>query len=388
MDIHLVGGAVRDLLLGRPVTDSDYVVMDATPEEFVRRHPAARQVGKSFPVFLLDGCQYAWPRGKTLDDDLTSRDLTINALALGVSPAVAGRLTAHPLALSDLLHRILRPCSGSSLTDDPARVYRAARFAALLPDFVPHPDLLAGMRALAGSGALRDIFPERVGTEIQKALAAPRPGRFLELLDSTRCLDPWFAEIAPASAVPGGPPAHHDTSVLGHTVEVMDRLAGNPLGVWMALCHDLGKTATPKDQWPRHIGHEARGGEMAMAMGNRLRLSQRLVRAGALAAVWHMKAGRYLEMRPGSRVDLLDRLWREGLFEEMFTLAAADHPVPNSDRLAAARRDLAALLNVRLPPSQRDMGAESGRKLRLLRCQALARAARSDSCPPIGPVPA
>ncbi len=375
MDIHLVGGAVRDLLLGRPVTDSDYLVIGATPGEFVRRYPAARQVGKSFPVFLLDGCQYAWPRGATLDADLAGRDLTINALALGVSPAVAGRITAHPLALTDLRRKILRPCSAASLADDPARVFRAARFAAVLPDFIPHPDLLAGMRQATAAKQTVDLFPERVGAEVQKALSGPRPGRFLEVLDAGGSLCPWFAELAHASAIPAGPPAYHDKSVLGHAVQVMDRLAGSPLAAWMALCHDLGKTATPPDQWPRHIGHETRGADMALALGNRLRLPLRLIRAGVLAAVWHMKAGRYLEMRPGSRVDLLDKLWRERLFTEMFALAAADHPRQAEERLAAARLDLAAMLAVHLPESLREMGAASGARLRLLRCQALAGAA-------------
>ncbi len=388
MDIHLVGGAVRDLLLGRPVTDSDYLVLGATPEEFVRRHPAARQVGRSFPVFLLHGCQYAWPRGRTLEDDLLARDLTMNALALGVSPAVAGRLTAHPLALSDLLHKVLRPCSAASLADDPARVFRAARFAAVLPDFMPHPDLLAGMRQVTEAKKTADLFPERIGTEIRKALAGPRPGRFLEILDAGHSLDPWFAELARASAIPAGPPAHHHASVLGHTVRTMDRLAGNPLAAWMALCHDLGKAGTPRDMWPRHIGHEARGAEMALALGNRLRLPTRLIRAGVLAANLHMKAGRYLEMRPGSRVDLLDRLWREGLFEEMFALAAADHPQDAGPRLSSARRDLAAMLAVRLPESLRNLGAVSGRRLRLLRCQAVAGSGRPAPPPPSGPVPA
>jgi len=372
MDIYLVGGAVRDLLLGRTAADRDYLVLGAEPEEFVSRHPSARQVGKSFPVFLLEGRQYAWPRGGSLESDLAARDLTINAVALGVSPGVAGRVEAHPLAFPDLLHRILRPCSAASLADDPLRVFRAARFAAWLPDFSPHPDLAARMTEAAAMREFGELYPERVGGEVQKAMAAPRPGRFLALLDTAGCLDPWFRELRQADDIPAGPRPWHDKSVLGHVIQVMDRLAGNPLAVWMALCHDLGKTTTPRQTWPRHIGHDQRGKEMARELGDRLRLPGRHIRAGALACALHMKAGRYLTMRPGSRVDLLDRLWREGLFEELFALAGADHPEHAASRIEAARRDLAAMLAVHLPESLENQGEASGEHLRLLRCQAVA----------------
>lgn len=372
VDIHLVGGAVRDLILSRTVTDRDYLFLGAEPDEFVRRHPTARQVGKAFPVFLLGGSQYAWPRGGSLASDLAARDLTINAVALGVSPGVAGRVTAHPLAFADLGHRILRPCSPASLADDPARVFRAARFAAQLPDFSPHHGLLTLMAEAARMREFSSMSPERVGGEVIKALAGARPGRFLALLSTAQSLDPWFRELRQADAIPAGPKPWHDKSVLGHTIQIMDRLEGNPLAVWMALCHDLGKTTTPRETWPRHIGHDARGKEMALELGNRLRLPAKFVRAGCLACELHMKAGRYTAMRPGSRVDLLDRLWREGLFEAMFSLAEADHQDRAGTLLVAARRDLEAMLAVHLPEFLQNQGAASGEKLRLLRCRALA----------------
>ncbi|MEF3695849.1 HD domain-containing protein [Desulfolutivibrio sp.] len=372
MDIYLVGGAVRDLILGRAVTDRDYLVLGAEPDEFVRRHPTARQVGKSFPVFLQGGSQYAWPRGGSLASDLAARDLTINAMALGVSPGVAGRVAAHPLAFPDLGHRILRPCSPASLADDPARIFRAARFAAQLPDFSPHPGLVADMAETARMRAFSELSPERAGGEVQKALAAPRPGRFLALLNTAKSLDPWFRELRQADGVPAGPLPWHDKSVLGHTIQVMDRLAGDPLAVWMALCHDLGKTITPQETWPRHLGHDTRGEAMALELGARLRLPGKFLRAGALACRLHMKAGRYMAMRPGPRVDLLDRLWQEGLFDEMFSLAAADHQDDAEKRLQAARRDLDAMLAVHLPEPLQNLGPASGEKLRQLRCMALA----------------
>lgn len=358
------------MLLGRSVRDRDFLVLEAAPEEFKARHPRAKLVGKSFPVFLLDRSEYAWPRGGGLEEDLRLRDLTINALALGASPEVAGLLTFHPKALLDLQHGVLRPASETSLADDPIRVFRAARFAAELPDFSPHPDLSAAMRGAAG--LLRDQFAERVCAETRKALAAPKPSRFLDLLLRTGCLSPWFAEFDGADDVPAGPPRYHDKSVIGHTMDVMDRLAQyrDPLLVWMGLCHDLGKTQTPEEEWPSHHGHDKAGVPLAAALGRRLGLPNRYVKAGEFSAALHMKAGRYDELRPGSRVDLLTQLHKHGLTEELFHVVAADH---GRDYLEKMRRDLAVLLAVRLPRSERGLGAASGGKLRLLRCEALSK---------------
>jgi len=373
MKIHLVGGAVRDLLLGRPVTDRDYLVTDASPEEFLARHPGAFQAGKSFPVYLYEGCEYAWPRGETVEDDLAARDLTINALALGASPGCAGELRMHPKALADLKHGILRPASAASLADDPVRAFRAARFAAQLPEFSPHSSLLDQMRALAADDALAGITPERVCAETRKALAAPRPGRFLEILNQGDCLSPWFEEFAKADAIPAGPPEYHDKSVLGHTIQVMDKLAGDESAVWMGLCHDLGKTLTPKEEWPHHHAHDKRGAALARGLGERLGLPNLFIKAGELAASLHMKAARYEELRPGSKVDLLLPLRNHDLRARLFALVAADH---NRDYLEVSRRDLTALLAVHLPEEDQNQGAASGEKLRLLRCETLAKASK------------
>lgn len=374
MKIHLVGGAVRDLLLGRAVTDRDYLVTGAAPEEFLARHPGACKAGKAFPVYLYQGCEYAWPRGETVEDDLAGRDLTINALALDASPGCVGELRMHPQALSDLKHGILRPASATSLADDPVRAFRAARFAAALPDFSPHPSLLQQMRALAASGALAKIASERVCAETRKALAAPRPGRFLDLLHHGNCLSPWFEELANADAIPAGPPGYHDKSVLGHIRRVMDKLAGDEPAVWMGLCHDLGKTLTPESEWPHHHGHDKRGAAQARRLGARLGLPNRFIKAGELAASLHMKAARYAELRPGSKTDLLLPLHKYNLRELLFKLVAADQ---NHDYLEDSRRDLDALLAVHLPEEDQNQGAASGEKLRLLRCEALATAQKN-----------
>lgn len=368
MRILLVGGAVRNRLLGLPVRDRDYLVLDAAVEDFLAAHPGAKPVGKGFPVFILNGEEYCFPRGPSLEHDLALRDFTVNALA----EEPGGALHAHPLALQDMEARILRPCSPRSLSDDPLRALRAARLLAELPGFTPAPELLEAMRALASSGALADIVAERAGREARKACQGGRPGEFLRLLARTGCLSPWLEEFARADEIPAGPPKYHDSSVLEHTARIMDAVAGDALCVWMALCHDIGKTTTPQDLLPRHIGHEERGEALALSLGRRLRLPERLVRAGGDAARWHMLAGRYPELKPGTRVDLLFRLKARGVLRELFRLAAADKGVDHGPR---AQAELAALLPVRLPSENEDQGARSGELLRALRIKTLRAAA-------------
>ena len=386
MRILLVGGAVRNHLLGLPVRDRDYLVLDATVEDFLRAHPSAKPVGKTFPVFIYKGEEYSFPRGHSLEQDLSRRDFTINALAQEISGDESGPLLAHPLALADIKERILRPASKHSLADDPLRAYRAARFLAELPGFTAHPELVEAMRQTAASGSLGEPFAERVGQEALKACAGARPGEFLRLLDQGRCLAPWFAELAGASAIPAGPPKYHDASVLEHTAQVMDRLAGDAMAVWMGLCHDLGKAFTPAAELPRHIGHEVRGEELAQALGLRLRLPTRMVNAGADAARWHMLAARYAELRDATRVDLLFRLKSRGVLREMFRLAHADKTradkgaAHSANHLPEAQADLDAALGAALPPQARDQGEASGELLRSLRIKAL-RASRAGRTP-------
>lgn len=364
MRILLVGGAVRNVLMGLPARDRDYLVLGASVEEFLTAHPTAKPVGKTFPVFILDHEEYSFPRGENLEQDLLLRDFTINAMALDED----GGLYCHPTALEDLRARVLRPASARSLPEDALRAVRAARFCAQLPGFSPHPELLRDMRAVAASGALNALFPERMAQEVQKAMAGNRPGEFLRVLDAGGCLSPWLAELDGAADIPAGPPKHHDASVLEHTARVMDRLAGDALAAWMGLCHDLGKTTTPEETLPRHFGHDLRGEAMAEALGQRLRLPTRFIRAGADAARWHMVIGNYPDLKPSTRVDLLTRLTSRGVLREMLRLELADK---GQDLSALALRELEAIQSAHLPPEDCGLGELSAQKLRALRIQAL-----------------
>ncbi len=370
MKIYLVGGSVRDLLLGRPAHDRDFVVEGATPEEFLKSFPNATPVGKSFEVFLIDHEEYALLRDSDIHTDLMARDLTINAMAFDVSDDICS-IIAHPQAISDLANMILRPASETALSKDPLRVFRAARFFAELPTATAHPSLLTLMKQTAHENLLPHIAPERVSVETRKALATSRPDRFIELLNETDCLAPWFIELKGADTIPAGPPQHHKNSVLTHTYNVMRRLVGDPLRVWMGLCHDLGKTCTPSDKWPHHYGHDQTGAQLAQNLGKRLGMPNIFIQAGITAAADHMLVGKYDTLRPGTRVDLLDRLHRKNMVQHMIALAQADHMHDVQEEIL---RDLKAMLAVTLPEDARNMGPQSGLQLRNLRCESVSRA--------------
>ena len=363
MSIYLVGGAVRDLLLGRRPGDLDFA-FSGSLESFAASHAGARAVGVSVRVCLWRGREYMPLHENSPERDLAARDLTINALALEEN----GRLHCHPQALRDLRDGILRPASSSAFESDPLRVFRVARFAAALPRFRLADECAAYMRAVPDE-ALRAIPAERVGRELLKALAAPKPGRFLKVLDETSCLRVWFPELIAASVVPAGPLPWHADSVLDHLAAVMDAVQGDPLAVWMALCHDLGKLSTPPEELPHHYGHEKRGILPAVKLGRRLRLPRIYQQAGALAAEEHMRAGLLLSMRPGSQRDVLWRVHRSGLHDSFWRMVDADGGHPLS---AEATRRVALLQKIHLPPEWRDRGRSSEVRLREMHCAALS----------------
>ena len=363
MELYLVGGAVRDLLLGRKPTDLDFA-FDGSMADFLAVHPEAVRVGKSVDVCLWHGRECMPLRGGTLAADFEARDLTINALALDT----AGRLHTHPQALEDLRNSLLRPASPTAFADDPTRVFRLARFAARWPSWRIDREAFAQMRALTAQ-QLAALPAERVAREMLKALAGPRPARFFRVLAQGGCLLPWFAEHECARYIPAGPRQWHANSVFGHSLRLMDELAGDALAVWMALCHDIGKIGTDPALLPHHYGHEARGVPHALALAKRLRLPAVYARAGALAAEEHMKAGMFATLRAGTRRDLLWRVNQLGLSKPFWKLADADSGTPVSE---LAYPCLVAITAVRLPEEWHNRGEESARKLRDMQCVALA----------------
>ena len=373
MRCYLAGGAVRDLLLGGFPREFD-IVFDGSPDDLQRQYPyGVAKVGKQTPVYLVHGVDHMPLRGASVTDDLMARDFTMNALLLEEN----GVLHMLPQTVHDLKNGIIRQVSPSALADDPLRVFRAARFCALRPDFSIEEHTLQAMRDTAEKGLLAGIAGERVGREFLASCAGSHPDFFFRTLAHTGCLAHWFPEMEAARHVPAGPAAYHgENSVFEHGMHVMAVVAASGLpekdhilGVWMALCHDFGKILTQKERLPRHIGHDARGLELVSALVQRLRLPSRFKKAGMLALTAHMRAGIYAILRPGTKVDLLHTLTTSGMALPFCAMVAAD------SRNCALRdtilSDIDLIRSVRLPEVFRNKGESSASTLRKLRIDAL-----------------
>ena len=345
LEVYLVGGAVRDRLLGLPVKEHDWVVVGATPEEMLRR--GFRPVGRDFPVFLHPetGEEYALARTErktgpgyhgfafhaapdvSLEEDLRRRDITINAMA----QAPDGTLVDPYGGRVDLERRLLRHVS-PAFVEDPVRILRVARFAARLAPlgFRVADETLALMRRMVESGEADHLVPERVWQELVRALGEPAPRRFFEVLRDCGALARVLPELDRLFGVPQ-PPEHHpevDTGV--HTLLVLDQAAAlspEPVVRYAALLHDLGKGVTPREEWPRHHGHEARGAELARAVSERLRAPAEFRDLAVLTAAEHGRAHRALELRPATVLELLERadaFRRPERFERFLLACEAD----------------------------------------------------------------
>lgn len=377
MRYYVVGGAVRDMLLGKHPAEFD-IAFDGGVDEFLHMQGnRVRAVGKSTPVYIVNGREYAPLSKGGIMGDLANRDFTINALALDEN----GVLRALPDSFADLYRGILRHASPGAFRSDFARILRAARFSATLEGFSIHPETMRLMRDAAAKPGYGRIAAERAGKECMKAMTGRFPGTFLRVLAEAHALTPWFTPLENARTVPAGPPQFHgDASVFDHTCGVMDGAADfglnaampekdRALAVWMALCHDLGKLETKKSALPRHIGHESRGILAAETLAASLRLPALWAKAARMAITLHMKAGQYKKLTRKTRVDLLRPLAASGLFASFCALVAADSRDASIPDLM--RNDLDAMLAVTLPEEWRNLGEKSARKLRDLRIAAL-----------------
>jgi len=345
MKIYTVGGAVRDRLLGLPVTDIDRVVVGATAEEMLQL--GYRPVGSDFPVFIHPhtGEEYALARTErksgrgyggfvfhaspqvTLEEDLTRRDLTINAMAEDDE----GHLTDPHHGQHDLQQRVLRHVS-PAFAEDPLRVLRVARFAARYAGlgFTVAEPTLALMQQLSDSGELQALTPERSWKEISRALMEPHPEVFIEVLRACGALKELLPEVDALFGVPQ-PEAHHpeiDTGI--HTLSVLRQAAVHqqPLTVrWACLVHDLGKGTTPPEEWPRHIAHEHRGLTLIKAVNHRLKVPRDCQELALLVGQYHTHGHRALELKPSTLLDLLqsfDVYRRPQRFEEFVVSCEMD----------------------------------------------------------------
>ena len=326
MQVYLVGGAVRDQLLGHPYHEKDYVVVGATPQQMLAN--GFEPVGKDFPVFLhpktkeeyalarterkagmgYHGFEFYTDPSVSLEDDLIRRDLTINAMAMDDE----GQIYDPYQGQRDLELRLLRHVSDAFI-EDPLRVLRIARFAARYHalGFKVAPETLTLMQSLSTSGELQALTPERVWKETSRALMEANAEVYFEVLRSCGALKVLFPEIDALFGVPQRPEYHPEIDCGIHTLMSLQQAcqANYSLDVRFAvLVHDLGKALTPKSELPRHIMHEERGIEPVTQVCERLKVPTNTKQLALAVCKEHLKCHQAFHLKPGTLWRLLQRL--------------------------------------------------------------------------------
>ena len=321
MKTYLVGGAVRDQLLGLEVVDRDWVVVGTTPEHMIKS--GFKPVGKDFPVFIKpdSGEEYALARTErktakgyqgfafntspdiTLEDDLSRRDLTINAIAQATDGTVIDPFNGQ----DDLQFGILRHVS-EAFIEDPVRILRVARFAARF-DFTVAPETMELMKSMSANGEVDALVAERVWSEFHKALLTNHPRKFIEILRECGALKKILPEIDDLFGIPQ-PEQHHpeiDTGI--HTLMVLEqacKISNEPMVRFAALMHDLGKAKTPSSGWPRHIGHEKLGVSVIKELCLRLRIPSKFRELACIVSEFHLKMHCLNELKNSTILKLLE----------------------------------------------------------------------------------
>jgi len=343
MKTYLVGGSVRDELLGLPVQDHDYVVVGASPEDMAIL--GYRPVGKDFPVFLHPETheQYALARTErkislgykgfevftspqvTLQEDLARRDLTINAIAKDID----GNIIDPFNGVADLEAGILRHVS-PAFAEDPVRILRAARFAARF-GFHIAAETMTLMRDMVHNGEVDALVPERVWQELSRGLMEKHPSRMFHVLRECGALTRIMPEVDVLFGVPQPAHAHPEIDTGVHIMLAIDYAATKQYSLpvrFATLMHDLGKGTTPPDQWPRHIGHEARSVELAQNLCERIRVPKDCRDLSLLVARYHGDVHRAQELRAATIADMLqavDAYRKPDRFDEFLQACACDY---------------------------------------------------------------
>ncbi|WP_331353050.1 multifunctional CCA addition/repair protein [Cellvibrio sp. UBA7671] len=345
MKTYLVGGAVRDKLLGRTVTERDWVVVGSSPAQMVAN--GFTPVGQDFPVFLHPHTkeEYALARterktGKgyggfsfycgdevTLEDDLIRRDLTINAMAEDDN----GKIIDPYNGQQDLADRLLRHVS-PAFAEDPVRILRIARFAARYHTlgFRVADETIALMQTMVANGEVDHLVAERVWKETERALGEPHPEIFVEVLRACHALTRLFPEIDALFGVPQTAVHHPEIDTGTHTLMSLQqavKLSPSTCVRFATLLHDLGKAATPVDEWPRHIAHEDRSLPLVKKLCERIAAPKDYKDLAMMVAQWHTHCHRALELKPATILKVLqsnDAFRRPERFEQFLLCCEAD----------------------------------------------------------------
>lgn len=322
MKKYLVGGAVRDKLLGLDIKDRDWVVIGSTPQEMV--DAGYVPVGKDFPVFIdkASGEEYALARTErktakgyqgfafntspdiTLEDDLLRRDITINAMAMDDDGNISDPFGGQ----EDLKNKTLRHVSDAFL-EDPVRILRVARFAARF-GFTVADETLTLMKTMTANGEVDALVAERVWGEMSKALTCDHPQRFLEILRDCGALQKILPEIDALFGVPQPEQYHPEIDTGIHTLMVTEqaaKLSAEPMVRFAAMLHDLGKAVTPKDNWPSHHGHEELGVPLVKNLCNRLRVPTKFTELAMIVSEYHLHMHRLEELKDKTVLKLLEK---------------------------------------------------------------------------------
>jgi tRNA nucleotidyltransferase (CCA-adding enzyme) len=380
MQTYLVGGAVRDALMGLPVQDRDWVVVGATPQALLDQGFVA--VGRDFPVFLHPKTkeEYALARTErktapgyqgfavhaspdvTLEDDLARRDLTINSIAVhadytGDSGTFDAKLWQTPGALTDpyggqqdIANKVLRHVT-VAFREDPVRILRLARFAARFTDFHVARDTLELMRDMVNSGEADHLVAERVWQELARGLMEAQPSRMFAVLRDCGALARLLPELDRLWGVPQSPEHHPEIDTGVHVMLVLDmaaRLHASLPVRFACLTHDLGKGTTPSDILPRHIGHEERGVRLLKTLCQRLRVPVECNELAQVVAREHGNIHRSATLDAAAIVRLLERcdaFRKPARFADILLACECDArgrkglqdaPYPQAQRLAEA----------------------------------------------------
>ncbi len=400
MQVYLVGGAVRDRLLGREVKERDWVVVGATPEELERA--GYLPVGRDFPVFLhpqtreehalarlerktgpgYRGFSTEFSPDVTLEDDLRRRDLTINAMAEDASGSI---IDPHG-GQRDIEARLLRHVS-EAFVEDPVRILRVARFAARYAPlgFSVAGETLALMRRMVESGEADALVAERVWAETEKALAEPRPDVFISVLRDCGALKVIYPELDALFGVPQPEKWHPEIDTGVHQLMALReavKLGGGVAVRFAVLMHDLGKGSTPADKLPSHPGHEDAGVALVEQLAARLRVPNHLRELALIATRYHTHVHRAFELRPDTVLKTLescDAFRRPERFADFLLACEADargrkgfeqRDYPQRNYFAAARERAAAVALTE--EERRDLSGEQiGQELRRRRIAAI-----------------
>lgn len=346
-ELYLVGGAVRDRIIGKPNYDKDYCVVGITAQKFKELFPQSFVRGKSFEVFDIDGKEFAMARTETktgighkefkiktgeeitIEEDLARRDITINAIAQNV---LTQEIIDPFNGIGDIKNKIIKATT-RAFKEDPLRVYRVARFAATL-EFEVEESTIKLMNELKSE--LISLSKERVFVEFAKALKSEKPSIFFNVLKQADVLGVHFKEIKDLIGALQPEKYHPEGDAYIHTMMVLDYAAKQTKELqirYSALVHDLGKGVTPKEEYPHHYNHEINGVEAVRKFSNRIGVPNIWEKCGKTACREHMRGGIFYKMKPSTKVDFIERVSKSQLGLEGLQI------VVNADKLSSRNVD-------------------------------------------------